>query len=207
MSVQKGLTIRANDQIVANVYKNITDEFINYRGLTVKGESTGSTDFSQEIFSKGHIVIDTVDQAGKTVYIVLFHFISSDLLKAVDIKKLVAKFSKNGEEYEIILVTQNQVSTHVTNYIKEAPVVIYAYTYCNFIIVVPNHILVPKYRVLDLQEQDQLVSKLFIRKNMLPKIKKTDPCVVWSTAKVGDILEFMRADEVVGTSVYYRVVV
>lgn len=202
MAAPKGLTIRANDQIVTNVYHNIVNEFVNYRGLQVTSDPPEN--FAQEIFSKGHIIIETSD-GDKKVYIVLYHFIVSESLKAVDVKKLVAKLSKSADE--IILVTQNQVITHIANYIREAEVPIYAYTYCNFILVVPKHILVPKYKVLSKDEQDYIINKLNTKKSMLPKIKKTDPCVVWSTAKTGDIIEFTRADDVTGLSMYYRVVV
>lgn len=205
MAALKGLSIRANDQIVANVYRNITEEFVKYRGLEIEHQHID--DFSQEIFSKGSVIINAMSNSGKKTFIILYHFITSDNLKAVDVKKLVAKLSKENDDYEIILVTQNQVSTHISNYIKEAPVVIHSYTYCNFILVVPQHILVPEYKVLSTEEQEHIVAKLNTKKNMLPKIKKTDPCVVWSTAKVGDVIQFIRPDDVVGRCVYYRVVV
>lgn len=202
MSAPKGLTIRANDQIVANVYENITEEFLSYRGLTMISEKLN--DFGQEIFSKGKVIIQTSNGEGKTVYIVLYHFIVSEVLKAADVKKLVSKL---GADSELILITQNQVSTHIMNFVKESPIPIHAYTYCNFIICVPKHQLVPKYSVLTIEEQEALLSVLRTKKYMLPKIKKSDPCVVWSTGKQGDIIKFVRDDEVVGQSVYYRVVV
>jgi DNA-directed RNA polymerase subunit H (RpoH/RPB5) len=206
MTAPKGLAIRANDRIVASVYENITKEFVNYRGLTLIDNNI--SDFSQEIFSKGFIVLDTFNTNGMKVYIVLYHFIMSETLKAVDIKKLVAKFQKsNKENFEVILVTQNQISTHISNYIKEAPITVHSYTYCNFILVVPKHILVPEYKVLTQDEQDELVNVLNTKKSMFPKIKKTDPCVVWSIAKSGDIIKFTRSDDVAGQSIYYRLVV
>lgn len=202
MSAPKGLTIRANDQIVANVYDNIIEEFLSYRGLTMVSEKLA--DFGQEIFSKGKVIIQTADKEGKKVYIVLYHFIVSENLKAADVKKLVSKLDP---ESELILITQNQVSTHIMNFIKESPIQIHAYTYCNFIICVPKHQLVPEYVVLTQEEQEEVISTLRTKKYMLPKIKKSDPCVVWSTGKQGDIIKFTRNDEVVGKSVYYRVIV
>jgi DNA-directed RNA polymerase subunit H (RpoH/RPB5) len=198
--------MRANDQIVGNVYKNITEEFIKYRKLTVVDILPYEV-VSHELFTNGYTIINCIhnhidNDSDKQVKIVLYHFNTSEGLKAADVKKLVSKFSQS---YEIILVTQNPVSTHVVNYIKTVGIV--AYTYSNFIIVVPDHILVPKYRVLNTAESIELIENLYIKKSTLPKVKRNDATVIWSHAKPGDIIEYTRNDEVSGISIYYRLVI
>jgi DNA-directed RNA polymerase subunit H (RpoH/RPB5) len=199
--------MRANDQIVGNVYKNITEEFIKYRKLTVVDMLPYEV-VSHELFTNGYTIINCLhssensDSESKQVKIVLYHFNTSEGLKAADVKKLVSKFNPSDE---IILVTQNPVSTHVVNYIKTVGIV--AYTYSNFIIVVPDHILVPKYRVLNTAESIELIENLYIKKSTLPKVKRSDATVIWSHAKPGDIIEYTRNDEVAGVSIYYRLVV
>ena len=249
MAPLKGLQIRANDQIVISIYKNICEEFINYRKLNLDDPVMDNKTFSEEVFKKGYVCIKaSIDSKWKkNTYIILYHFITSDILKAADVKKIISKLTKDnldleGEKkpFDIIIITQNPVSTHVSNYIKEfqskskelnesmnmdtnsivdclfdhekihcncAKNNIYCYTYTNFIITVPKHILVPEYKVLNGEDRNEVISTLFTRKAKLPKIKRNDPCVVWSHAIAGDIIEFNRNDEVTGKSLYYRIVV
>lgn len=243
----KGLQIRANDQIVISIYKNICEEFINYRKLNLDDPIMDNKTFSEEVFKKGYVSIKSSINSKwkKNTYIILYHFITSDILKAADVKKIISKITKDnldteGEKtpFDIIIITQNPVSTHVSNYIREfqskykelnennstASDVeclfdhekihcncwknnIYCYTYTNFIITVPKHVLVPEYKVLNGEERTEVISTLFTRKAKLPKIKRNDPCVIWSHAIAGDIIEFDRNDEVTGKSIYYRIVV
>lgn len=247
MAANKGIQIRANDQIVISIYKNICEEFVNYRGLLVDDPIMDNKTLSEEIFKKGHVVIKCKINSDKyeskkeqkSVYIVLYHFLTSDNLKAVDIKKVIQNTqsvenkAKKWNSYDIILITQNIVSTHISNFIREHQSKekiqtggkclfdhgdkycncgrnnIFAYTYSNFIITIPKHILVPEYRVLSLDEKNSVLSQLYISSTggKLPKIKKSDPCVIWSRATPGDVIEFTRNDEVTGKSIYYRLVV
>ncbi len=240
MPVSKGIQIRANDQTVISIYNNICKEFINYRKLILKDAVLENKTLSEETFKKGYIIIqceiDSEKNIKKNVFMILYHFITSDNLKAMDIKKMIQitnGLNKSEEPYDIIIITQNSVSTHITNFVKEHHSKeknkkveidkclfeheesncncqrnnIYLYTYSNFIITIPKHILVPGYRLLNKEERINVVSGLITKKSKLPKIKKADPCVIWSNATTGDILEFIRNDEVTGKSVYYRLVV
>ncbi len=247
MVANKGIQLRANDQIVISVYRNICEEFINFRGLLIDDVVMDNKTLSEEIFKKGFIIIkcklnsskyDNKEQ--KNVYIVLYHFITSENLKAADVKKTIQTTynienkDKKWNSYDIILITQNTVSTHISNFIREHQSKerlqsnsgkclfdhaekqcncnrnnLFAYTYSNFIITIPKHVLVPEYRILSSDEKDKTLRQLFINKsgNKLPKIKKSDPCVIWSRGIAGDVVEFIRDDEVTGKSVYYRMIV
>lgn len=247
MAANKGIQIRANDQIVISIYKNICEEFVNYRGLVISDPIMDNKTLSEEIFKKGYVIIkckinsdkyeDNKEQ--KNLYIVLYHFLTSDNLKAVDIKKVIQltqnieNKSKKWSSHDIILITQNTVSTHISNFIREHQSKeklqsagkclfdhgekycncgrnnIFAYTYANFIITIPKHVLVPEYKVLSVDEKTNVLRQLYISNtgSKLPKIKKSDPCVIWSRAVPGDVIEFIRNDEVTGKSIYYRLVI
>lgn len=245
-ATSKGIQLRANDQIVISIYNNICNEFIKYRKLELNDPFMERKTLSEEIFKKGYIIIKTSMKNNnsktewlKNVYIVFYHFLTSEMLKAADIKKIIQitnNMNGSSNPYDIILITQNSISTHIHNFIKEhqnkEKIIdagrqnklsclfehdeincncnrnnIYSYTYSNFIITVPKHILVPKYRVLTKEEREKVVNELFTKKSKLPKIKRIDPCVVWSHAIAGDVIEFERNDEVTGSSIYYRLVV
>jgi len=241
MAPVKSINITANDQIVISVYKNICYEFTKYRNLSLENPIMEDSTFSEEVFNKGHVVIKCNftsikenNGKNKNTYIILYHFIMSDQLKAADIKKMINKLkSQEGDNsFDIIFITQNSVSTHLGNYIKEYLISsnsdrekiscmfehdetycnchknnIYTYTYYNFIITVPKHILVPDYKVLSKEESNEVIRQLYTKKSMLPKIKRNDPCVIWSSGNIGDIIQFTRNDEVTGKSIYYRVIV
>ncbi len=235
----KGINIRATDQTVISIYKNICENFVHHRKLEIISPIIEDRLLSQEIFTKGYVVIKckkitNSKNKDKYTYIVLYHFITSEILKAIDIKKIIAKINQEakGNPLDIILITQNTTSTHVSNFIKEQNAKaeinediteclyehdekycncrktnIYSFTYSNFIIDITKHILVPKYTVLTKSQENKLLNDLNIKKGNLPKIKKSDPMVVWSNGNIGDIMKFIRKEEVTGESIYYRVIV
>jgi DNA-directed RNA polymerase subunit H len=239
----KGIHIRANDQTVISIYKNICQSFVNHRKLDIVSPIIEDKLFSQEIFTKGYIIIKCKKKdfnlnaqsknLEKFTYIILYHFITSETLKAIDIKKIINKINVESKKKatDIIIVTQNALSTHAGNFLKDYSNQsdynnieeclyehddkycncrknnIFTFTYSNFIIDITKHILVPEYTVLTKSQENKLLNDINIQKSNLPKIKKTDPMVVWSNGNAGDIMKFIRKEEVTGNSIYYRVIV
>ncbi len=70
-----------------------------------------------------------------------------------------------------------------------------------------EHELVPKHRIMNPEEVEELLKKYGIKKWQLPKILATDPVVVLLGAKEGDVLEITRKSPTAGEAKYYRVVV
>lgn len=238
-SKAKPIQISATDQTVISIYKNICENFVSHRKLEIISPIIEDKLLSQEIFTKGYIIIKckkiTIHkEIQKFTYIVLYHFITSEILKALDVKKIISKVNQeaNGKPLDIILITQNTTSTHVANFIKEQNMNaenneyikeclyehdekycncrknnIYSFTYSNFIIDITKHILVPSYNILTKSQENKLLNDLNIKKGKLPKIKKSDPMVIWSNGNAGDIMKFIRKEEVTGESIYYRVIV
>lgn len=69
-----------------------------------------------------------------------------------------------------------------------------------------KHFLVPKMEVLKEEEKKELIKKLGIEENMLPKASSDDAAVSALGAKAGDVLRIRRKDET-GEYDYYRLVV
>lgn len=149
-----------------------------------------------------------------------------------NLNKEKTKGDKKHSNYDVITITQAPLSTHVNNFISQINQMvtphketdkcpyehdekfctcyrnnIYSYTYANFIIQIPKHVLVPEYRVLSATEEKQVIQDLRIKKGFLPKINVSDPMVIWSTAIKGSIIEITRCDDVAGEAYYYRIVV
>jgi DNA-directed RNA polymerase subunit H len=70
-----------------------------------------------------------------------------------------------------------------------------------------KHELVPKHIVLNDDEKKEIVEKLRIKPEQLPKILTNDPVVKEMGAKEGDILKIIRKSPVAGLIEYYRIVV
>jgi DNA-directed RNA polymerase subunit H (RpoH/RPB5) len=81
------------------------------------------------------------------------------------------------------------------------------YVYDLFAIIIPKHILSNEHKILPHKEVDNLLNKiLFCKKNNLPKIKISDPQIIWSSGKVGDVVCITRNSDISGLSLYYRVI-
>jgi len=70
-----------------------------------------------------------------------------------------------------------------------------------------NHYLVPKHEVMSEEEVKDLLEKLNITKEQLPKILESDPMVKLIGAKVGDVIKITRKSHTAGETIYYRLVV
>ncbi len=70
-----------------------------------------------------------------------------------------------------------------------------------------KHELVPEHVVLKDEERKQLLDKLKIRPEQLPKILVNEPVVKAIHAKEGDIIKIIRKSRTAGEAVYYRIVI
>jgi len=70
-----------------------------------------------------------------------------------------------------------------------------------------EHELVPEHRILELEEAIEVLRRLGVPPNRLPRISINDPVVQLLGAKPGDIIEIKRKSRTAGEAVYYRIVV
>jgi DNA-directed RNA polymerase subunit H len=69
------------------------------------------------------------------------------------------------------------------------------------------HDLAPEHEVMSKQEQEELLQRLNVTKDKLPRILDSDAAIKDIKFKVGDIIRIKRSSSVAGESVYYRVVI
>lgn len=214
------------------IYNNLYTYF-NYKKLIPLDEKTNDDDFIKYIYNNEYFTIPTItsnynsddikeirdnldninyknEKNYKLTYILLFHYNSELYSKTQDLKKIINTFKKNPFKYEIMLITKNQISTHVKNYIDsvKTKLSIINYTYKLFTIIIPKHILSNKHEILSKEEEEKILNNvLFCKKSNLPKIKLADPQIIWSSGKIGDIVCITRYDDISGLSLYYRVIV
>jgi len=70
-----------------------------------------------------------------------------------------------------------------------------------------DHVLSPKYEILDEGEKKELMNKYKIKPHNLPKILASDPAVKALGGSVGDVLKIIRRSQTAGDSTFYRLVV
>ena len=165
----------------------------------------------------------------KITHVLLFHHSTEIHSKSPEIKKILNLLSKTPFLYNIILITKNTLSTHVKNFIASVnnkklenihitncpceytycecfKLKIFTYEYDRFSFIIPNHILYNKHRILNSDEEKEILDNLYITKSKLPIILITDPTIIWSSGIVGNIVEITRNDDITGISLYYRVI-
>lgn len=70
-----------------------------------------------------------------------------------------------------------------------------------------EHVLSPKYEILNEADKKELLKRCRIKPYNLPKILSSDPAVKALGANIGDVLKVTRHSETAGESIYYRLVV
>ncbi len=75
-----------------------------------------------------------------------------------------------------------------------------------------EHELVPEHYLVSVEEEEEILKKLGIKKENLPKIKKSDPVLrilerKYGHIPVGSLIKIIRKSPTAGRTVAYRVVV
>lgn len=213
-----------NDDFIKHIYNN--EYFLIH---TVNGNITNE-DTKLEIKNNlTNLKYNNKNNLYKITYVVLFHYATDIHSKSPEFKKIMNLLSKTPFLYNIIVITKNTLSTHVKNYIATInnkkfenvnttdcncgynycsclKLQIFTYEYERFTFVVPNHILANKHRILNYEEETELIETLLINKSKFPVIKIYDPLIIWSSGIVNNIVEITRNDDITGMSLYYRVI-
>jgi DNA-directed RNA polymerase subunit H (RpoH/RPB5) len=216
---------------LSKIYNNLFIYF-KYKNLISLDDKINDSEFIKNIFNDEYFIIKTVsnnysneeikiikeninnmnftNNQLKITYIIVFHYNSEIYTKTQELKKVLIKLKKIPFNYNIILITKNSISTHVNNFIESIKnkINIINYTYKLFTIIIPNHILSNKHEILNEEESNNLLNNiLFCKKQNLPKIRLSDPQIIWTSGKVNDLVKITRYDDITGISIYYRVII
>ena len=75
------------------------------------------------------------------------------------------------------------------------------------IILVPNHVYVPKHDIMTKKEAEQVLMQYNCKPTELPLIFVNDPAIIGLGVKPGDMIKITRNSPTAGESIYYRYVV
>lgn len=216
---------------LSKIYNNLFTYF-KYKHLISLDEKLNDSEFIKNIFNDEFFIIKTVSNTYsneqinlikdnidnknfknkdlKITFIIIFHYNSEIYTKTQELKKVIQKFKKIDINYDIILITKNSITTNVGNFLESirSKINVIPYTFKLFTIIIPEHILSNKHEILNDEETNDLLNNvLFCKKNNLPKIRISDPQIIWSAGKIGDVVKITRYDDITGISIYYRVIV
>ena len=216
---------------LSKIYNNIFTYF-KYKNLVSIDDTLNDNEFIKNIFNDEYFVIRAVstnysqeqiklikenienknykNKDLKVDFIIIFHYNSELYMKTQELKKVILKFKKIELNHNLILITKNNISTNVNNFIEsiKPKINVIPYTFKLFTIIIPEHILSNKHEILNDEESDELLNNvLYCKKNNLPKIKIKDPQIIWSIGKIGDVVKITRYDDITGISIYYRVII
>jgi DNA-directed RNA polymerase subunit H (RpoH/RPB5) len=221
-----------SNHTLIKIYNNLS-KFFNYKQLKNLDETASEQTFIKHIYNNQYFTIKTVDNTYpkedmdiinkninnigyinkknyKITYFLIFHYNTDLYSKTQDLKKIIGTLKKNPFKYDIVLITKNNISTHVGNYIDSIKNIIHIinYTFKLVTIIIPEHILSNKHTILSKEEEEHLLNNVLLcNKHNLPKIKITDPQIIWSPGKIDNVVSITRYDDVSGISLYYRVIV
>lgn len=215
------------------IYENV-QKLLTYRQL-LPIEPMSERDFIEKIQIEGYVIINTSDAPTKVrkftkasnplthsrpvqTYIIIVEPNNKVGQASADFEKMLkhVPISKRPQNIEILIITKELFKPNIVSKIdtlvqqgdaNDGYLQITNLTYNNFIIVIPEHCMVPPHRILNDTESAKVLAQTFSKKRDIPKILKSDPINIWYGGVTGDIYEILVPSENVGTEVHYRCVI
>jgi DNA-directed RNA polymerase subunit H (RpoH/RPB5) len=156
-----------------------------------------------------YIKIKTVAKENEKEIMYIFLISDSVLVsKSLEFKKLLNTIP--DKEAHVVIVSREGIKTPVkkfmNNYTKKN-IKIKNLLYSNFKVDVRDNIMVPAHILCTIDETKKAMEDNKIESLIhFPKIKLTDPQVLWVGGKPGQLIKIIRKD-VTGETLYYRVIV
>jgi DNA-directed RNA polymerase I, II, and III subunit RPABC1 len=207
------------DYVPGIIYENMP-KFLQYRNIISDYKFTSLDEFSSRIkhFGIVHISGKKV-KGGHFVYIILMAPDSKYATKSPDFKKLLgplittAMNSKqaSGRGLEIIIISEKELTNHIIKAINDDYLAKYGmlhiehYIYKLFKLVVPEHVMQPKFTLTTRDEAAEFCKEYYTDIDKFPKISsKSDAMAVWMGLRPGDVVKIERTSESAGVAIVYR---
>ena len=187
------------------IYENLF-EFLSFRKLTTNHKKLKKDIFINNINHYDYIEIPTE----QNITIILIKENSDYANKSAAFNKLVLRAMNKTSISELILIANEDVNSYIATQIKQHAISnkkISMYHYDRFKIVIPNSDMVPTHEILNPTEVCDIFDYFRCKKNNFPKIKITDPMIIWLGANHGDIIKITRTSVSTGENISYRVVI
>jgi DNA-directed RNA polymerase subunit H (RpoH/RPB5) len=142
---------------------------------------------------------------------VMYVFLVSDgtlVSKSLEFKKLLNTIPDN--KAHLVIVSKGGIKTPIKKFLlkyTKKKLLVKNLLYANFKVDVRKNVMVPLHKLCTLEETKKAMKDNKIETLMqFPKIKHTDPQVLWVNGLPGQLIKVVRRD-VTGEVLYYRVIV
>jgi DNA-directed RNA polymerase subunit H len=211
------------------IARNVSGKFFEYRGLTlVPGDSLSPDRIIGAMHQDGYVRINAERRAprGRRRHVVVLILKPNGLYSqsTADLRKLLSMVerepqARDGALDELIIIAEAEffTNTHLTALIAEsqkkqaggadpdgrAPFY-NAYPYVRFVLVVPEHVMVPRHRIMSKEEVASVLGLCRLARHDLPVVFANDAAVVWIGGREGDVVEIERDSEAAARAISYR---
>jgi DNA-directed RNA polymerase subunit H (RpoH/RPB5) len=145
---------------------------------------------------------------GKTIIIIVLleHGVYSNHIQ--NVRNLVKLF-EGYDEAIIVSDTTFSSKSNIVNLLEEfvSSGKLRVFNYKTFITNILTVPIIPKHEIMTEEEIAKLLEDNRITKANLPMIKYNDPPIIWINAKIGDVIRIYRFSPIIGSSLYYRIVI
>lgn len=181
------------------IYRNL-ELLVASRQATLTSSMITNDQFDKEMNSKNFVVLECVSRKGQDTAIVLTNKDSDFMSRTNDMQKLL----KNVKNEIIIFISEKRVTNSLQAYTTANNRKILSYVYQQFTIDMTKAPLVPKHRLMEPEEAEAILKKLYIESKDIAGISVNDTQAIWIGAEIGDCVEITRFSESVGLSITYR---
>jgi DNA-directed RNA polymerase subunit H (RpoH/RPB5) len=194
--------------IYDNIFKFI--DVIEFKPVSDDGGEhikKSKSDLIKTLQFYSYIKIKAIGGQGEIMYVLL---ISDSILvsKSLEFKKILNNIPE--KEVQLVVISKEGLKTTVKKFLiryAKKKLFIRNLLYAHFKVDVRENIMVPKHEICNAEETKQIMSDNKIeRLAYFPKIKNSDPQVLWAGGKVGQLIKIIRTDTT-GEVIYYRIIV
>lgn len=203
-----------------NIYKNIliftSDKYRNYELLKpndknkeyVSIPNLKRDEFSKIMQKNEYILINGKKKNEKTlIYILIINYNSKYSSQTSNMLKILKKIYNNSKT-DVFIFTDNPLTIYIRKSFKQFPIFnFHNYLFKHFIIEIHKGPLCSKGCILSEEKFKEIQKYIKTDRLSLPKIKITDPQVIWLGAEIGQVIEFTPISPISGVRKSYRVVV
>jgi|SaaInlV_150m_DNA_4_1039716.scaffolds.fasta_scaffold08007_2 DNA-directed RNA polymerase I, II, and III subunit RPABC1 len=203
-----------------NIYKSrkVVIEMLQLRGYdTSKYDSQTKEELNilyQQHGSKGNSEIDTLDIIVENNEKLFVKYINSNKIRNQIIINTIDEIYESDildKEDILIIITKDKVSyqgaleEHINRIFYKDAIFAQILWLNSLMFNITEHDLVPKYRIMNLDDKKELLDKLYLdNEKNLPKILVTDPVAKFYGVRIGDLCEIEYTNETNGNNKFYR---
>ena len=174
---------------------------------TVEARNTTEDAFIKTLQFYAYVSVKAVNAAGESLYVFLLGDVGFSS-KSMEFKKLLNTVQET--EAHLLIVSEEGLKTPVKKFLmkyKRKTLHIKDHLYVNFKVDPRRNVMVPRHTICSDDEARKILTENKVESPAnLPRIRHTDPQVLWAGGHPGQIVRIERKSDI-GEEMYYRLIV